>query len=83
MLLRHFVLNIFVHAFSRDADHIDVELESELRLESNADGLLRFGVDDTFRHIKLEVLVKYFSKVSELLSCVGLATCLVDLRCHL
>jgi len=49
---------VLAHLFASNTDQLDVEIKSQIRLESDVDLLLRLGVDDALGVVKAETFIE-------------------------
>lgn len=76
-------LNLFVHSLTSHTYQVNVKIESQLRFESDANGFLRFSIDDTFWSIKMEILIEDLSKGAQFFGGVlGLSALFLSFWCH-
>lgn len=69
LVLRHDArLNSLIHSLPGNAYKIDIKVKSELWLESDADSLLRLGVNYTLWSVEVEILIEHLGKSAEFLA---------------
>ena len=76
-------LNLLVHSLTSHTYQVNIKIESQLWFERYANSFLRLSIDDTFRSIKMEILVKDLSKGAQFFGGVlGLSALLLSFWCH-